>query len=278
MTHPKLAEFEKLNRHERESYLRRIEDSFAEEYKVIDIGEAGLRLPAFQHVQTRIHFSLIPGAEFTMGLSEKEEEAARRIADPPPFDPAELRQGKPRSVSSFLLSSTPMLVGAARKLFGDDRLSPYLKVIPENPYAPVYVARESALAMTSHIGCRLPYEIEWEYACRGNTQTLFIWGDRVPDEEELTHWLDFGLPTGQWRSNAFGLYQLFAGEWCMDKWTPSHSAAAPPLPAVYVIKGGASIFWPWQDQEWIWCMPAMRMPSTDITREGCSFRFLKELG
>jgi formylglycine-generating enzyme required for sulfatase activity len=130
--------------------------------------------------------------------------------------------------------------------------------------------------MTQSLRCRLPYEMEWEYACRANTKTLFVWGNVLPMEEELAGWLNLRRPD-KWKSNAFGLYALFSGDWCNDEYRPSHEERAEVIPGVFVIKGGGSIFWPWQDEEWIWCMPANRMPSTGLIERKCAFRLVREL-
>ena len=61
-----------------------------------------------------------------------------------------------------------------------------------------------------------------------------------------------------------GVKGIFFGEWCSDVFKLSHAENASAISGSNVIKGGAAYFWPWQDQEWVWCMCAMRMPSTDL--------------
>ena len=276
MKHLTLNKFESLDTGSRESYLRDIEEALEGSYRLEDVGKSSLRLPLYKQAENGLKFRLVLGGEFTMGLSAREEKAARAIADPPPFDPSVMRPTKRVSVGPFLMSVSPLLVSSARSLVEKNRLSPYLRMLPENPNAPIYVDRESALAIARALGCRLPYEAEWEYACRASTQTLFAWGDELPPEKELGEWLDFGLSPQQWRQNQFGLHLLFTGDWCMDSWSSSHEGSTS-TDGDFVIKGGGSIFWPWQDQEWIWCMPAMRSPSSGLGENGCSFRLVKGL-
>jgi formylglycine-generating enzyme len=262
----------------RKGYLGEIENALKKEYRVKDPGTKAHLPPIIEHVQTGIEFALLPGGVFTMGFTDAEEKAARAITNPPPIDVAEMRPAHARTVRPFLISTTPMLLEPARRVFGDAQLSPLLNMVEYNPHAPVYVTREAASAMVASLGCRLPFEAEWEYACRGNTSSLFVWGDRLPPERTLAQWLDFGLPPRSWKSNAFGLALLFAGEWCLDEWTASHQEGAQVKQGVFVIKGGGSIFWPWQDEEWIWCMPARRMPSTGLTSDrSAAFRLVREL-
>jgi formylglycine-generating enzyme required for sulfatase activity len=84
----------------------------------------------------------------------------------------------------------------------------------------------------------LPSEAQWEYACRGGTQTLYHFGD---DEVDLVHYantrdascrklagFEFGIkeddgyaftsPVGKFKPNQFGLYDMHGNvrQWCED--------------------------------------------------------------
>lgn len=78
------------------------------------------------------------------------------------------------------------------------------------------------LSLLSNEFYRLPYEAEWEYACRGGTQTAFNFGDEI-DELENHGWYidnsdDMRQKAGDKKPNAFGLYDMHGNvaEWVLD--------------------------------------------------------------
>jgi formylglycine-generating enzyme required for sulfatase activity len=118
---------------------------------------------------------------------------------------------------------------------------------------------------------RLPTEAEWEYACRGGTNTLYWWGDR-PDstggvanladqqaEQRYPNWAPLGLldmddgylyaaPVGSYAANPFGLHDMLGNvfEWCEDIRHPDYDGAPtngaarvePHDPERRVFRGG----------------------------------------
>ncbi|MGK7924882.1 MAG: SAV_2336 N-terminal domain-related protein [Spirulina sp.] len=111
-------------------------------------------------------------------------------------------------------------------------------------------AKEFCARLTRKTGreYRLPTEAEWEYACRGGTQTPFHFGETITTnlanyrgiDNENFHWKgNYGRgPKGEYReqttpvgyfkvANEYGLYDMHgnAWEWCEDDWHDNYENA-----------------------------------------------------
>lgn len=212
----------------------------------------------FRHEATETSWVYVPRHRFTMGLSEREEAAARWLEDPPPLTLEEMRPAHEREVEGFLCSSHPVSWDLVHRVLPD--CSRTGRPDFGGAASPAYLTRLEAEALCLRLGFELPTEVQWESACRGGNDDLFFFGDSLPDDDELE-----ALLTTDWsrsRPNPFGLHGLFVGEWCRDAWRPSHAAEVTDE-HVHVVRGGAALFWPWQGSEWSYCVSAFRMPSTD---------------
>jgi formylglycine-generating enzyme required for sulfatase activity len=118
---------------------------------------------------------------------------------------------------------------------------------------------------------RLPSEAEWEYACRAGTRTRYYSGDdpetlatvaNVADaalKAKFAHWPStirasdgyvFTAPVGQFKPNAFGLYDMHgnAFQWCADWYgkdyygkSPADDPTGPVIGDDHVLRGGSCI-------------------------------------
>ena len=104
---------------------------------------------------------------------------------------------------------------------------------------------------------RLPTEAQWEYACRGGTQTPHWWGDDVRASATAANIRDqppyrsdghaFTAPVGSYRANGFGLYDMAGNvwEWCHDRHfrdyysiSPATDPQGPATGVPRAIRGG----------------------------------------
>jgi formylglycine-generating enzyme required for sulfatase activity/serine/threonine protein kinase len=112
----------------------------------------------------------------------------------------------------------------------------------------------------ARLGLALPREIQWEYACRAGTTTLWCWGDLPEDLEgkenvrdlESEHIVGVGQPDAPWNDgypvhapvgsfepNGFGLFDVHGnvGEWCQN--APNDQHWLHEYDVVRMIRGGS---------------------------------------
>lgn len=219
-------------------------------------------LPILVHKKTQLEFVFVPGGYYERGFSLDNQKAAEKISRIVNANYSEMRPVSEKKVDSFLVTRTPIL-------YSDIHVNS-----KRFPYICDYV---NAQKYAKDFNMRLLTENEWEYCARAGDSTLFPFGDELLDNQELEKWLmvdftklDCCIP------NKLGVYGLFVGEWTSDFFTIDYSQNSIRKNH-RVVRGGGSFFWPWQDQEWVWCMSAMRMPDSDLYDGECAFRLVIDL-
>jgi len=113
-------------------------------------------------------------------------------------------------------------------------------------------------------GFRLPTEAEWEYACRAGTKTAFHYDNELDTfmanfdgnhpyiNGERGQFRETTVPVGQFRPNAWGLYDMHGNvrEWCLDWYGnypvgPVTDPTGPRSGSLRVLRGGS-----WYTNAW----------------------------
>ncbi|QEY26180.1 hypothetical protein [Neisseria zalophi] len=252
----RLSEWKLLSRPERERYLNALLIRLGNRFQV-DQFTIGQDYPCIIYTnKLNIRYRLIFEHNSGFGLSTQCLEKAKKINVPLQITVSELTPFSIVNVPSYAISETPLLECDIDMILDNFCVN--------NPSYPAFLTREKSKEVLDMISARFLSELEWEAAVKNNQDVLFPFGDELPKESDLEWWMSFNFNKFRHKRIGNNICGLFFGEWCADLFSKNHSQDSEIVNGEYVIKGGAAYFWPWQDEEWVWCMCSMRMPSGDL--------------
>ncbi len=132
-------------------------------------------------------------------------------------------------VSGFSISSHP-ITNKLYEAFDHNHSQRRDQYSDKDDQPAIYVNWYEAVMFCRWLGCRLPTEAEWEYACRAGTETPFNTGENLTTNQAnydgnypyknnpKGKYVEKTTLVGSFSQNAWGLYDMHGNvrEWCTD--------------------------------------------------------------
>lgn len=126
----------------------------------------------------------------------------------------------------------------------------------------VFFSRHEAQRTLEEIQADFLTEDELEYIYQvGRQNSLFPFNPL--SARDTARWMDYSISDCTVKSPA-GFGGLYFGEWTKTPWDETKGQ--------FVIKGGGANFWPWQHEEWVWCLSDYRYSSSEMPEAKAALR------
>lgn len=235
----------------------------------------GENFPQIKHNISGMDFAFIPGGNYIKGLTDFEYATVTKLNDFKfeGIDLDELRPAHDVWINDFLITDYPVSRESLSVIYPEYK----------GRSGAAWLPKEDADKICKDLGMRLPTDDEWEYMSRGGSKKrlIFPFGPvLISDDSEMEKWLILDYDKSKMNCNNLGIYGLFHGEWTGSHYTDSYSEEDMNNPReAFCIRGGGSLFWPWQDcGEWLHCICANRMSSDGLFEDrSAAFRLVYEL-
>ncbi len=215
-------------------------------------GDVINKVVEYQHEQTGMMFTLLPGGAFLMGSPDSEK---GRIACEGPQHTV--------NIKPFLIGQHEVTQAVWFRIMASKPWRLMKWFIKEHVregglYPAIHVSWHDAKEFCRKLEFSLPSEAQWEYACRAGANTKYYWGNDM-DNDYCWHWDNAGdkedayaHEVGQRVPNSFNLYDMLGNvwEWCDDTLHENYQNAPNDGSAwidfkstLRVIRGGAWNSW-----------------------------------
>ena len=219
------------------------------EGRFVDLGDGKFMVPYTSKIPgTDIEFSMepIPGGEFTMGNPDGEDDqqpAFKVKLEPFWMAKYEISWAEYKRFMQIEIAMKAIQEAGVRVVTEENKIDavtcPSALYDPSFTYNEGQEASQAAATITQFAAkqytkwlslsdgnfYRLPFESEWEYACRAGTDTTFYFGD---DEDKLEDhaWFESNADTerhtvGELEANPWGLHDMYGNvaEWTLDQYS-----------------------------------------------------------
>lgn len=272
--------WKKLSSRQQEILARRIEAETKGRFQFLELQNYSVnviehRIATFAHKKTGLKFQLLPGGSFEMGVKKADEARIFKVLKAmTETSGGTVKRGLwiDKVYPNHKARTRPFFMGTHEVSFeiyknhaqGKGSLLDLLNErAARNTRLPAHsISWKQATEWLQLIGegLRLPSEVEWEYACRAGSKTLFFWGEAevspALSNYKLTKRRRGGLEgvyKAEQRKNAFGLVHISGNvaEWVGDRgWylyselrrgeiRDSNYYATPAQPEWRILRGGS---------------------------------------